>query len=398
MKFRFSFLVALSAALVAGCAAYYSVFGLSRLFAGASTAVIIMASSLEFSKIVGVSLLQRHWSHLSKALKTYLSVGMFILVIITSAGIYGFLSNAFQKTASKYEITEGQINLLNGKKDLYEKNIIDNKSIIETKTKRVQQLNDLRKNQENRLDAATTNSNRNKVRADINSATIEIQKLNSEIDTLNLKNTTLSDSANLYANKIIDSKANNGTSAEVGPLKYLSELTKTPMSKVVNWFILLLIFVFDPLAVALVIATNRVLELEAKKHKEDEDKKNPLLKTFGKIIRKKSETSQNHEHIEPEFENIPEYEPEIEVEDKMTQNNEQIEPEIAEQESIKYKKEPVITTGKIRLEDIKEIKENRGFSVEIPEPKDTITRIGTNKIVKNSDSDKMFFKKKNNVD
>ena len=82
-----------------------------------------MASSLEFSKIVAVSLLQRYWSKLSSWLKIYLSVGAFILVVITSAGIYGFLSNAYQKTASKYEISEGQLSVLNNKKALFEKNI-----------------------------------------------------------------------------------------------------------------------------------------------------------------------------------------------------------------------------------------------------------------------------------
>ena len=72
MKIKFSLIVALSAALIAGCAAYYSVFGLSQLFAGASIAVIIMASSLEIAKVVSVSLLQRYWTKLSKTLKIYL--------------------------------------------------------------------------------------------------------------------------------------------------------------------------------------------------------------------------------------------------------------------------------------------------------------------------------------
>lgn len=405
MKIRFSFFVALSAALVAGCAAYYSVFGLSQLFAGASLAVIIMASSLEFGKIVAVSLLQKYWKKLSKAIKVYLVTGVFILVCITSGGIYGFLSNAYQKTASKYEITEGQLSILNNKKDLFDKNILDNKLIIETKTKRVQQLNDLRTNQEIRLDGATNNSNRTKARSDINSATIEIQKLNIEIDELNAKNSRLLDSSNVYANKAIESKASNGATAELGPLKYLSQLTGQPMEKVVNWFILLLIFVFDPLAVALVIATNRVLEIESEDDGDIEtQKKNPIIKTLKDITKKRVEISpdpvEDPLQIFDEPEHMVEVEPEPEmISEVLPEPIQEVIPEPlpVEPKSVVHKKEPVIPTGSVKLEDIKEIKENnnRGFSMEIPKPSNnTIQRIGTNKFLKNNELDKVFFKKK----
>ena len=270
MKFKFSFLLALSATLVAGCAAYYSVFGLSQLFAGASLAVIIMASSLEFAKIVSVSFLQRYWSKVSGTLKTYLVIGVFILVCITSAGIYGFLSNAYQKTAHKLELSEGELSVINSKKALFDKNIQDNQTIINTKSARLTQLSNLRTAQETRMDAATNTAEKNRIRNDINSATKEIQRLNSEIDTLNVKNVALTDSSNVYATKAIQSKTGNSVAAEIGPLKYLAALTGQPMDKVVNWFILLLIFVFDPLAVALVIATNRMLQIE---HDGDEEKK-----------------------------------------------------------------------------------------------------------------------------
>jgi len=282
MKFKFSFLIALSAALIAGCAAYYSVFGLSQLFAGASLAVIIMASSLELSKVVAVSFLHRYWNKISNGLKIYLSIGVFILICITSAGIYGFLSNAYQKTANKLEITEGQAGGLNNKKSLFEKTINDNNKIIGTKSSRVEQLTQLRTAQETRLDGATTNSARNKARSDINSANSEIQKLNGEIDVLNTKNSSLSDSVNFYSSKLIELKTNDNATSEIGPLKYLAQLTGQPMDKVVNWFILLLIFVFDPLAVALVIATNRVIEIESG-DTEPKPVKEPKPKTDLKI-------------------------------------------------------------------------------------------------------------------
>ena len=394
MKFKFSFLIALSAALIAGCAAYYSVFGLSQLFAGASLAVIIMASSLEFSKVVAVSFLHRYWNKISSGLKIYLSIGVFILICITSAGIYGFLSNAYQKTANKLEITEGQAGGLNNKKSLFEKTINDNNKIIGTKSSRVEQLTQLRTAQETRLDGATTNSARNKARGDINSANVEIQKLNGEIDVLNTKNTSLSDSVNFYSSKLIELKTNENATSEIGPLKYLAQLTGQPMDKVVNWFILLLIFVFDPLAVALVIATNRVIEIESgdaepKPIKEPKPKTDSKIKKhFGRL--KDLFKKKDKPNVEP-IQEIVNLEPEIVVP----------EPEVVTPiKPIVYsepKKEPVIPNGRIELNDIKEIKEktNRGFSVNIPAPvTNTIQRIGSNKVIKDNDNSKVFFKKR----
>lgn len=404
MKFKFSFLVALSAALVAGCAAYYSVFGLSQLFAGASVAVIIMASSLEFAKIVSVSFLQRYWSKISTSLKTYLVIGVFVLVGITSAGIYGFLSNAYQKTAHKLELSEGELAIINGKKALFDKGIADNQAIINTKSTRLSQLNNLRTTQEARMDAATNSAEKNRIRNDINIATKEIEKLNSEIDTLNAKNIPLTDSSNAYANKAIQSKAGNSVAAEIGPLKYLSELTGKPMDKIVNWFILLLIFVFDPLAVALVIATNKMLEIE---HEGDEEKKkSPLLDGLKDLVKKKEKEEVSVEEpkeipmeITPSFPDaiLPINEPELEHESE-PEHAVEVEPEPEAPEIVfKPKKQPVIPTGKVELQDIKEIKEStdRGFSQPIPKPSNNfIQRIGTNKFVKDNDEGRVFFRRK----
>ena len=92
----FPYIVATSAFLVAFNAAFFSVYGLSKLFAGAATSVIFMAGSLEFSKLVAASFLFRYWKRTSGLLKTYLTIGVVVLVFITSAGIFGYLSNAYQ--------------------------------------------------------------------------------------------------------------------------------------------------------------------------------------------------------------------------------------------------------------------------------------------------------------
>jgi hypothetical protein len=375
MKIKFSFLVALSAALVAGCAAYYSVFGLSQLFAGAGVAVIIMASSLEFSKVVAVSFLHRYWNKISGGLKIYLTAGVFILICVTSAGIYGFLSNAYQKTANKLEISEGQLSVLGNKKDLFQKNIDDNQKVIDTKNKRLQQLSDLRTTQETRIDAATTNSARNKGRGDIKAANDEIQKLNGEIDNLTIKNTSLLDSVNLYSTKAIESKSNDNAAGEVGPLKYLAQLTGYPMDKVVNWFILLLIFVFDPLAVSLVIATNKVLELEKNPDYVEpvvEPKKKRNFTFFKKLGTGIKNTGSKLSNSTKEF---------LKPKPQKERVEKPIEVKVAEAPTEVPTEAPKPET-------------NRGFSVDIPTSNNIIERIGSNKVVKDGNTDKVYFKRR----
>ena len=121
-KFVFPFIVALSALSVSASAAFYSVSGLSKLFAGASLEVLIMASSLEISKLVIASLLYQYWGKLNKLLRFYLSTAAIILVIITSMGIYGFLSAAYQETATKSGIVDKELAVIEMKKERFSEN------------------------------------------------------------------------------------------------------------------------------------------------------------------------------------------------------------------------------------------------------------------------------------
>lgn len=378
------------ALVVAGCAGYFSVWGLSQLFAGASTAVIIMATGLEVGKIVTTTALHRYWKKIAGGLRVYLTISVVVLMIITSAGIYGFLSNAYQKTANKLEIQNGQVAVLTGKKNLFQKNIDDNQKIIDQKNKRIDQLSELRKTQESRLDGADNNRGRNGARSDIQGSNIEIQKLTTDIDGLNTKNSVLSDSISKYNAKVLELNANSEVAAEVGPLKYISELTGTSMAKVVNFLILLLIFVFDPLAVALVLMTNRIFEIENEANPLEPQNKpatEPVLEPTSKAIETNDVIDELEVEPEPEIE--PEPEPELEIEPEP-------EPEIEPEPEVYVEpvREPVIPTGKIQVEDIREVK-NRGYSVNVPHPKDnnSIERIGSNKIVRNGDNNKVFFKR-----
>ena len=114
-------LIALSALSVSASAAFYSITGLSKLFVGASFAVIIMAASLEIAKLVIASFLYQYWSSVAKLLKIYLTIALTILILITSAGIYGFLTSAYQQTASQNLVVEQQVKALETKKVSYTK-------------------------------------------------------------------------------------------------------------------------------------------------------------------------------------------------------------------------------------------------------------------------------------
>ena len=382
------------ALIVAGCAGYFSVWGLSQLFAGASTAVIIMASGLEIGKIITTTALHRYWNKISGMLRFYLTTSVLVLMLITSAGIYGFLSNAYQKTANKLEIHEGEISVFENKKDLFKTNIDDNNKIIEQKNKRIDQLSQLRSNQESRLDAATNNRNRNGARSDIENSNNEIQKLYAEVDGLNQKNSSLNDSIGKYNTMVLEMKANSDIAGEVGPLKYISELTGTPMSKVVNFLILLLIFVFDPLAVALVLMTNKVFEIENDKEEKKPELKNKILDSITKVIKdnepKEEPIMLDEQHDDVQVEEVVKVvEPEeIKPTEEVAPVEETQQEPTAEESSISQEE-----SNKIRLEDIKEIK-NRGFSVNVPKPNtNVVERIGSNKFLKNNDNNTVYYKK-----
>ena len=259
MKKRlFPFLIAISALAVSGSAAFYSVFGLSKLFAGASTQVIIMAGSLEFAKLVVASLLYQYWDTINKFLRTYLAIACFILMLITSGGIYGFLSGAYQSTAVQSELLDKSLIILNQKQIRFEEQKEDFKIEKQALTKSISDLRIALSNpsQIQYIDKASgqliTTSSSSARRALQNELTIATTNR----DGINLKIEAVMDSINKTDMVLLDKEISNEAESELGPLKYLAETTGYPMNQVVNWFLLLIIFVFDPLAIALVVAAN----------------------------------------------------------------------------------------------------------------------------------------------
>jgi hypothetical protein len=245
----FPLLIAFSALSVSASAAFYSVSGLSKLFAGASLEVIIMASSLEIAKLVIASLLYQYWDSINKVLRVYLTIAAGVLILLTSAGIYGFLSAAYQETANKEGITTQQISALETKKGLYEETrdnlLADRKS-----------NNELRGTLSKGSTTQYTDKNGNLVVRTNNSAIRNIESTAKENERLAAKLDVVNDSIFALETQILEAKVNSDAASELGPLKYLSELTGVEMNRIINWLLLIIIFVFDPLAIALVIAAN----------------------------------------------------------------------------------------------------------------------------------------------
>jgi len=224
-----------------------------------------MASSLEVAKLVIASLLYQYWDSINKVLRVYLTIAAGVLILLTSAGIYGFLSAAYQETANKEGIVTQQITALETKKGLYEETrdnlLADRKS-----------NNELRGTLSKGSTTQYTDKNGNLVVRTNNSAIRNIESTAKENERLAAKLDVVNDSIFALETQILEAKVNSEATSELGPLKYLSELTGVEMNRIINWLLLVIIFVFDPLAIALVIAANFAFaQLRPKKEEQVED-------------------------------------------------------------------------------------------------------------------------------
>lgn len=253
------YLVALSAILIAGSAAYFSVTGLGVLFSGAAAAVMIMASSLEFAKLVTATYLKQKWGKIELLSKIYLTTSVVILMLITSAGIFGYLSNAFQQQNLGLQKIERDI-------AVYQTQITKNDAeIIRYNTQLTNQQN-IRNSQESNLSKQIDkDKSTSRVSQMIKSADKEITSISKRIDELSIKNNAALDSINVIKNNNINIEK------EVGGFRFVAESFGVPLNSVVKFFIILIVIVFDPLAVALIISFNQ-LTMEGKKKDEDEEK------------------------------------------------------------------------------------------------------------------------------
>ena len=220
--------IGLSALFIAGSAAAFSVYGLAKLFSGAFLSVVVMASSLELGKLVAASFLYRYWKMINWFQKVYMTFAVIVLIGITSAGIFGYLSNAYQGATLEFEKQSTELLTIEERIDQLEEDKVFLKEELEVA---ISELPD------NYITA------KRKLREDYNP---QILQINNEL--LEYKKTRADLEIQLVS-----------TGVDVGPAIYLARTFGTDIDTVVKFFIFILIFVFDPLAVMLVIAYNQAL-------------------------------------------------------------------------------------------------------------------------------------------
>lgn len=252
------YLTLIGALILSSIAAFFSVYGLSHLFVGAKLAVIFMASTLEYCKIITVSVYYRYKEYLNRRVKGFLITAVIILMVITSLGVYSFLTNAYQSVVN---INDNYVdnNLVVGNKI---KNVDDNLKVENGKLKNFQSrykiLNEINRKQQNRLDIAVNEKNYitiNKTRKEIEEANLEIKDLVKQIEIVSKNISEANSEKNKLNDQIIGSKKEIAK-GDIGPLKFLSKLFDVRMDVIVNILVVIIIITFDPLAVVLFLTSN----------------------------------------------------------------------------------------------------------------------------------------------
>jgi hypothetical protein len=271
----FKYIVGFAALVVAGCAAFFSVQGLATLYAGQFIAVCIMAGGLEFGKLVAASYLHRYWKETNFLLKTYLIIAVISLMAITSLGIFGFLTSAYQESHVKIEMVDSKKQMLETKKTSITEQIDVNK-------KRIDVLNDIRISQEQRVKEAGN------YKLPREQAYAAIEKANSELNELQEKNKNYFLEINNIETNLLELKAEESKSTDIGTLKFVSELFNLDIQTIVKWFTIIIVLVFDPLAVSLVLAYNNISDRKYKKEEPIEENKEEEPKQKFNLFKRKS--------------------------------------------------------------------------------------------------------------
>lgn len=254
----FTIIVAFSAFFVAVCAAFFSIKGIMVLFAGSPLAVAVMASSLEIGKLVAASFLHTYWKKSSFLLKSYLVSAVFVLMGITSLGIFGYLSGAYQTHMVSVANFDQKIAMLDAELQAL------NKSGAEYK-ERIKTLTSLRADQEQRVkDAGNLKAPREQAYKAITEANEEIKVKEASLSKDRERTIELE-------KEISGLKITMNTSTDIGSFKFIAKAIGTDVDTSVRYFIFALMFVFDPLAVTLVLALNKLLELRAENKKKEHD-------------------------------------------------------------------------------------------------------------------------------
>lgn len=314
----FKFILGFSAFLLASCSAFFSIKGIALLFAASFWSVAIMAGSLELAKLTSASYLYRCWNEISKILKNYMLAAVILLMAITSLGIFGFLSDAFQRNFSQYSLNLNKIESLKSQQKFYISQIDFNKN-------KLKDLLELQKTYQTSLDSAvkqdvTTTKisggglfssaktekitdiklieSKNKI---VEGSQSNINNLFSQISSVTASLQNL-ENQNLQTIQEIMQIESDNTKGEIGTFKFVAEAFGVKIETAVRIFIILIIIVFDPLAVCLVIAYNSL-----SKTNEPLKIKEPIIinkiKTIFKEYKRGTKKVHNEEFADP---NLPE--------------------------------------------------------------------------------------------
>ena len=291
---KFKHLIILSSLLIAGCAAYFSVYGIGMLFSGATIAAMIMASSLELGKLVTTSWLFRYWNKANILMRVYMIFAVFALMGITSLGIFGFLTSAFQKSSLENEVSISKIFAFEIQKTE------ENKKIESTKTS-ISNLFKLRSSQESRLTETLTNVviARNPIQFQNiqNQINDQIVDINKQMETENEKLKVSGDKISKLDDSIFKLKIENSQKKDLTTFKFVADEFNTTIQKVAKWFIIVLIVVFDPLAIILLLAYN----ISSNRTYEEDKTDYEIYKNDKKVEEKPVESPAPSEKSEPQI-------------------------------------------------------------------------------------------------
>ena len=272
-------------------AGYYSVVGLSIVFAGVAIPVIIMGSFLEISKLAIATYLHDKWKETYGALKIYMTMALIILSIITSLGIYGLLSTGFQENIAKLEINDKKIKNVEVKKDRF---IEIKNELTNEKTTLDKDITQLRSGLSNNTTTQSVDRNTGQLITRANNANrrsfeIQLKDAQTRRDTLSSKIDALNDSITNIDIQILDMESDEISGNELGTIKYVSEILNWEIKQTANIFILILIFVFDPLAITLVIATNQAFKSRRKEEVTVQDTAQDTAQVDDTVVTEKPE-------------------------------------------------------------------------------------------------------------
>ena len=369
MKRNWIFIILLSMAALSlgGTAAYFSVYGLTKLFAAAGIGITILAASLEFAKLITVSYVYRFWKNIKKGLRFFYVFAVVFIMLLTSIGIYGFLTGAYQQSANKIQLRDAHIQIADNKRKLFVDQLDRINKSIQNSNDRINTLSGIRSQQENRLDNLYNQnyvSVAKRTETQITGSDDQIKILNNDITDKMRQTTAINDSIGFYDQRIAELK-NSDISNEIGPYKFVADITGLPIDRIVNIVAILIILVFDPLAIALLIGINQLTFANSPLYKNEEKKIENTSDNIEPPDNSPPANSPLYNNEEKEIEKniitkfFKKKDTEIPI-IKTEESKEEVKTEVKEAEEVKEKVAETIT-------ELEEVKEAEDVKVEVTE-------------------------------